>query len=416
MSFDKMTIRDLPLAGKTVLVRADYNVPLSEEGGKQTIHDDYRIVMSLPTVQYLREQGCKVVLCAHLGRPDGKPDARYSLEPVAQRLADYLHTPVRFVPACVGDRVRQAVKGMSPGEVILLENLRFHAEEEANDAAFARQLAGSSLADYFVQDGFGVVHRAHASTEAVTHHLPSVAGLLLERECSVLGRVAHRPRRPFSVVLGGAKISDKVQVVEQFIKKADKVIIGGAMANNFLAWQGYQIGKSKFDEEAVRIVERIMHKLCGEVHDHRMCVQQNEKLLLPLDVAVGAEVSADAQRVNKPLTDVAADDYILDVGEATIAAMEKFLEGSATVLWNGTLGYAEVPAFAAGSAALAAWLAGHKDSLESVVGGGDTADFVLRWDAAHGDSFSHVSTGGGASLELLSGKTLPGVAALLGKK
>lgn len=405
MAFTKLTIRDVPLTGKTVLLRADYNVPLVEQGGRMVIHDDYRVVMSLPTLRYLLEHDCRVVICAHLGRPDGKVDAKLSLEPVAQRLADDLHRPVHFVPACIGDKVKQVVKAMPPASLVLLENLRFHPEEEANDETFARQLATDSGADYFVQDGFGVVHRAHASTEAVTHFLPSVAGLLLEREVSVLTKVADAPERPFSVVLGGAKISDKVQVVEDFIKKADKVVIGGAMANDFLAWQHHPIGRSRFDQAAESVVGRIMQHLD---RDGTM-----GKLLLPLDVAVAADDGPDAARVVKQLDDVAETDRILDIGDATIIAMEQFLEGSKTVLWNGTLGYAESAQFATGSAALASWLAARKGQLESVIGGGDTADYALRWDGKHGASFSHVSTGGGASLELLSGEKLPGVEALL---
>lgn len=414
MTINSMTVRDVPLAGKTVLVRADYNVPLVERDGRWEIHNDYRIVMSLPTLQYLREQGCKIVICAHLGRPDGQPDQRYSLEPVAQRLADYLKAPVSFVPVTVGDRVTQTVKSLPSGGIALLENLRFQPQEEANDSAFAKQLASDSQADYFVQDGFGVVHRAHASTEAITHCLPSVAGLLLERECNTLQEVAQRPRRPFAVVLGGAKISDKVTVVQQFIKMADTVIIGGAMANNFLTWQGYNIGKSKHDDAADQVVARIMRAFCAEHHDHRSCLTTHDKLLLPLDVAVAKSIAADAPRQVKALEAVEADDIILDIGDATIAAVAQRLEGSAMVLWNGTLGYAELPAFAAGSAAVADWLATHPATM-SVIGGGDTADYVLSWDAKGGASFGHVSTGGGASLELLSGEILPGVAALLPK-
>ncbi len=419
MGFTKMTVRDAPLYGKTVLVRADYNVPLAHNGDTITIHDDYRIAMSLPTIQYLREQNCTVVICAHLGRPDGAPKPELSLEPIAQRLADFLHAPVHFVPATIGDTVTQTIKSLPHGSVVLLENLRFHPEEEANDEQFARALARDSTADYFVQDGFGVVHRAHASTDAVTHYLPSVAGLLVERECTILDKVAHHPARPFAVVLGGAKISDKIGLVQDFVKKADKVVIGGAMANNFLAWAGYPIGASKFDEDASKIVDGIMEVICGDQHDHKMCVGSNKKLLLPVDVAVTKQITDDmsqAKRVVKTLDAVADDDIIVDLGDASIAALPGFLDGSKTVLWNGTLGYAEAPAFANGSAALAQWLADNRLKLESVVGGGDTADFVLKWDTKkHGASFTHVSTGGGASLELLSGEKLPGIEALLNK-
>lgn len=396
-----------------MLLRADYNVPLEEDG---SIGDDYRIKQSLPTLQYLREQRCKIIVISHLGRPKGKTDKALSLEPVAQRLADLMGKPVPFVPDCVGDRAKQAVKHMQQGSVTLLENLRFHAGEEANDDGFARQLAKTTGADYLVQDGFGAAHRAHASTEAITGHLPSMAGLLLEKEYVNLVQIRDHPKRPLAAVLGGAKISDKIQVVEDFIAKADKVVISGAMANNFLQWEGYPVGKSKVETGMERTVARIIHDVCGEQHDHRGCLRRNGRFMLPVDVAVAKTLEGGAPREVKPVEDVTDDDYILDIGDATIEWILKHLEGSHTVLWSGTLGMTEQDNFAHGSARLALYLAQHKDQLRSVIGGGDTADFVLHWDGAHGGSFGHVSTGGSASLELLAGETLPGVEALLDKK
>lgn len=408
--FRKQTIRNLPLEGKVVLLRADYNLPLEADG---SIADDFRLRQSLPTLHYLLEQRATVVICSHLGRPGGKPDKKLSLEPVAQYLANLLHVPVHFVPDCVGDRVAQTVKNIQKPAVLLLENVRFHAEEEQNDEAFAKQLAVSSGASYFVQDGFGVAHRAHASTEAITRFLPSVAGLLLEKEVTTLEKVRDNPARPLAVVLGGAKVSDKIQVVEHFVKTADRVVIGGAMANNFFQWQGSKVGKSKVEADQEQVVERIARLVCSDIHDHRFCMQQNQKLFLPQDVATAKTVDETAERTSKPIDEVADDDHILDMGDASIEQMLNVLDGAKTVLWSGTLGVAELPNFAHGSARLCLWLAQHKNELTSVVGGGDTVDFALHWDAAHGASFSHVSTGGSASLELLASQKLPGVEALL---
>lgn len=413
MIFPKQTIRDLPLHGKTVLVRADYNVPLETDG---SIADDYRITQSLPTLQYLMEQDCKIVICAHLGRPENQRNLKFSLEPVAQYLANLIRVPVHFVPECVGDRTKQTIKHAGANSITLLENLRFHPEEEANDEAFARQMAADCGADYFVQDGFGIVHRAHASTDAITRALPSAAGLLLEKEYANLVQVRDHPKRPLVVVMGGAKISDKITVVDDFAKKADKVIIGGAMANNFLKWEGYSVGKSKVEEGVEKIISQIIHDVCGENHDHKVCLRHNPRFLLPSDVATAKTLDDGVVRTVKKVEDIEDDDYVLDIGDKTIEEMIRSLAGAKTVLWNGTLGLAEHDNFAHGSARLALWLAQHKTEVKSVIGGGDTADFALHWDAAHGDSFGHVSTGGGASLDLLAGKILPGIDALLDKK
>lgn len=403
--FYKKTIDDVPLDGKKVLVRADYNVPLSSDG---TIQDDYRIRSSLPTLQALLERNCTLILLSHLGRPEGKPTAKLSLAPVAHRLAELLGRPVRFVEESVGDVVSVAATRAKPGDIVLLENLRFHAEEEANDPVFAKQLAHDTQAEYFVQDGFGVVHRAHASTSAITQFLPSVAGKLLEREYTVLSGVVQEPDRPLVAVLGGAKVSDKIKVVERFVTIADKVLVGGAMANNFLKFRGYPVGKSLIEDG----IEATVSSIYAAVEQKVGKDQVDEFLRIPEDVAVAHSLDEDARRVVVDRRDVAADEIILDAGPRTMDVFDSELQHARTVVWNGTLGRAEVSQFAHGSARLALTLATHPD-ITSVVGGGDTADFVLHWDAAGGASFSHVSTGGGASLELLAGEPMPGIDALM---
>ncbi|HET6622869.1 MAG TPA: phosphoglycerate kinase [Candidatus Saccharimonadales bacterium] len=400
VGLNKKTIVQVPLDGQTVLVRADYNVPLDSKG---QIADDYRMQMSLPTLKNLLSRGCRVVICAHLGRPDGKPNSTYSLEPVAHHLVELLGQPVKFVSDCVGDKAMQASRRLKKGEVLLLENLRFHPEEEANDRQFAKSLAKASRASYFVQDGFGVVHRAHASTSAITEFLPSVAGKLLEKEVTTITRAMEKPERPLVAVLGGAKISDKIGLVERFVKIADRVVIGGAMANTFLTDKGVDIGAS-LSETDLQDVIRLIYKAAGD---------QTDKLILPEDVAVGKTTDQAEPRREVELDQIAADDKILDIGPKTIEKVAAAVDTAKTVVWNGTLGYAELDQFAHGSARTALELARRRGQVESIIGGGDTADFVINWDANHGASFSHVSTGGGASLELMAGQKLPGVEALL---
>ena len=303
ISFSKKTIRDTPLSGKTVLVRADYNVPLLEDG---TIGDDFRIVSSLPTLKYLINQQCKIVICSHLGRPDGKVNPAESMEVVAKRLQELLDRPVDFVNESIGDRVIQASKRLRPGHVLLLENLRFHAGEEANDPAFAETLAQNSGASYFVQDGFGVVHRAHASTSAITQYLPSVAGLLLEKECTIINTVMSHPERPMVAILGGAKISDKIGVIEKFVAIADTVVIGGAMANTFLKYKGYEIGKSLHEDGLGNVMDRIYNaanKKTDTVEDF---------IILPTDVAVAQSLDKTERRSVVAIADVQPSEYILN--------------------------------------------------------------------------------------------------------
>ncbi|MGH7196724.1 MAG: phosphoglycerate kinase [Candidatus Saccharimonadales bacterium] len=403
--FSKKTVKDVPIERQTVLVRADYNVPLNDNG---TIADDYRIRASLPTLKYLIHAGCKVVVCSHLGRPEGTVNPKFSLESVAVRLGELLGEPVGFVPECIGDRVKVAVKHLANSRVLLLENLRFHPGEEQNDQTFAKQLAESSGATYFVQDGFGVVHRAHASTDAITHVLPSVAGLLIEKEVKTITAAMQNPPRPLVAVLGGAKISDKIKVIERFVELADQIVIGGAMANTFLKYKGLPIGKSVHEDGQEPVLERIYSAARAKVGD-----KVDEFILLPVDVAVAPELSTDHRRTIVSAHDVTEDEYILDLGPKSTENMLAHIKNAHSVIWNGTLGLAEHEAFAYSSAKLATALAQQKAHTFSLVGGGDTADFVLHWDSHKGASFGHVSTGGGASLQLMAGDTLPGVAALM---
>lgn len=404
MSFFKKTINSVPLQGETVLLRADYNVPLKPDG---TIADDFRVRASLPTVKKLLADGCKVVIISHLGRPEGR-DKKLSLEPVAQRLAELLGEPVRFVDQAVGDKVKMAVKRAPKRSVIVLENLRFYPGEEANDEQFARDLAESSGARYFVQDGFGVVHRAHASTSAITLQLPSVSGLLLEREYTVITDAMKAPERPFVAVMGGAKVSDKIKVIEAFVKVADQIVISGAMANTFLAYKGLSLGKSKLETDAHETLDGIYAAAREKVGADKV----DEFIVLPTDLAVAHAFEASEPRQNVAVDAVQPDEMALDIGDKSIETLVDIVAKARTVIWNGTLGIAEFPNFAHGSARLALALATNP-KITSIIGGGDTADFVLNWDAKKGASFSHVSTGGGASLDLMAGKKLPGIESLL---
>lgn len=408
-NFYKLTMNDVPIAGKTVLVRADYNVPLTDDG---KVADDYRIKMSVPTIKKLLANKCKVVIVSHLGRPDGEVNEKYSLAPVAVRLQELLGVPVTFMDECVGDKVYMQVKNTPNASVTLLENLRFHPQEEANDMDFARQLAKQTRADYFVQDGFGVVHRAHASTSAITQFLPSVAGLLLEREYSTITSAMKAPERPLVAVLGGAKVSDKITVIEALVDVADTIIIGGAMANTFLEHRGLAMGKSKRESGQGEVIDAIYRKAANKVGQDKV----DDFIVLPVDLGVGGSADQTATRQNVPVTAVPENAMALDLGPETAKVIDSVVRRAHTVIWNGTLGFAEVPAFATSSAALAQVLADNNQSITSVIGGGDTADFVIHWDAQVGASFSHVSTGGGASLELMAGDKLPGIEALLDAK
>ncbi len=403
--FFKQTVRDVPLEGKTVLVRVDYNVPLDDKG---RIRDDLRIRASLPTLQYLLDRGCKVVLISHLGRPDGKRNERYSMRPVAKRLATLLNRDVRLSDDCMGDRAYQTVKTAPKNSVILLENVRFYPGEEQDDEEFARKLAKASTADYFVQDGFGVVHRAHASTDAITHYLPSVAGLLLEHEYMTLTEAVEAPKRPLVALLGGAKVSDKIAIIERFVNKADTILIGGAMANTFLEYKGYDVGASVCEAGQHKVLETIYRAAEQKVG----AAVVDDFIMIPSDVAVARKIDSTEPRRTVTVDAIAKDDIALDIGEVTIERFVKVIEAAGTVIWNGPVGYSELKNFSHGSARIAPALASHP-AITSVIGGGDTADFVLKWDGHDGASFSHVSTGGGAGLELMAGEKLPGVEVLL---
>jgi phosphoglycerate kinase len=403
VGFPKLTIRDVPLEGQTVLVRVDYNLPFNSKG---KISDDSRIKASLPTLEYLLARHCKIVIMSHLGRPEGR-DKSFSLEPIAERLRELTGRKVEFVDDCVGDKVTQAVKKTSRDVLVLLENTRFYKEDEANDPDFAKKIATSTGARYFVQDCFGVAHRAHASIEAITQYIPSVAGFLLEREYEVIANAMQNPKRPLVAVLGGAKISDKIQVIERFVDVADKIIIGGAMANTFLAYKGFEMGASVKEDDQTKVLDRIYQaahkKLDGSI---------DEFIVLPTDVAVATEISPKNKRRVVKLGAIKKDELALDIGDESIERLVEEIKGAQTVIWNGTLGYAEFPEFAHASARLALALA-TQTKTASIIGGGDTADFVLKWSGGEGSGFTHISTGGGASLELMSGAKLPGIESLL---
>ena len=394
---NKMTIRDAALDGKRVLTRVDFNVPLDDA---QEITDDTRIVASLPTINALLERGASVILMSHLGRPKGKPNPVYSLRPVAARLSTLLGRDVSFAPDCVGAAVDAMAAALRPGDVLLLENLRFHAEEEANDEAFARQLA--ALGDLFVNDAFGSAHRAHASTEGVTRFLtPALAGLLMEKEIDYLGRAVGDPERPYLAILGGAKISGKIDVIANLLKKVDTLLIGGGMMFTFLKAHGLEIGTSLLEEDKLDLARALLAQAKAS----------GKRLLLPVDTVVGRAFSNDTETRTVSVTDIPADMMGLDIGPDTITQFTSVIAASKTIVWNGPMGVFEMPAFARGTFAIAdALAAATRAGAVTVIGGGDSAAAVTQAGLEH--RVSHVSTGGGASLELLEGRILPGVSAL----
>jgi len=392
---NKLTIRDLDAAGKRVFVRVDFNVPL--EDGKIT--DDSRIVAALPTIRALLAQGAVVILASHLGRPDGKVLDSMRLRPVAERLSQLLKMPVPVTGDALGAGTEDAIKRLKPGEAILLENLRFHSEEEKNDPEFAKALA--SYADVYVNDAFGTAHRAHASTEGIAHLLPSYAGLLMEKEIEFLGKLMENPERPFAAIIGGAKVSGKIQVLRNLVDKVDVLVIGGGMANTFLLAQGKSVGKSLAEPDRIEDAKAIMAS--AEKH--------GTKIVLPTDVVVAKEVTRGSEYKTLPADKVPASWNIVDIGKASLEAMRKALEPARTVFWNGPLGVFEIPTFAVGTREIARFLAGRAQAGATVVvGGGDSVAAVEQQGLA--DKMTHISTGGGASLEFLEGKELPGVAVL----
>ena len=390
--FNKKTVRDIDVKGKKVLVRVDFNVPLKD--GK--VDDGTRVKAALPTIQYLLDHGAAVILCSHLGRPKGGPDPKFSLKPVAAYLSDLMGKPVAFADDCVGPVAEAAAAALKPGQVLVLENTRFHPEEEKNDLKLAEQLA--SLADVFVNDAFGSAHRAHSSTEGVTHFLPSVAGFLLEKEIKYLDQAISDPKRPFIAILGGAKISDKIGVIKNLLTKADVVLIGGGMANTFLKAQGYPVADSLVEDEALDKAREVLG-LGGN------------RLRLPVDLVLGNKFDAEADMQTIPTGPVPEGWRILDIGPETVLAYAKVIKGAGTVVWNGPMGVFEFPRFAQGTFGVAHAVA--ECGGITVIGGGDSVSAVEKAGVA--DKITHISTGGGASLEMLEGLVLPGLAALQDK-
>lgn len=388
MSFNKSTVEQADVSGKKVLVRCDFNVPLDGT----TITDDRRITEALPTIKFLLDHGAAVILASHLGRPKGVTP-EFSLMPVALRLSELLATPVPLMPDSVGPEVETKVAAMTPGQVVLLENVRFHPEEEKNDPEFAKQLA--ALADVYVNDAFGTAHRAHASTEGVAHLLPAYAGFLIKKEIDYLGKALDAPKRPFVAILGGAKVKDKIAVIDSLLPKVDKLIIGGGMAFTFLKAKGYEIGKSLLDETSLEYA-------AGLIGDH------SDKIVLPVDVVAASELTDTAATEIVADSAIPADKIGADIGPKSIEEFGAIIRGAGTVVWNGPMGVFEMTPFEVGTRSVAQALADCPGV--TIVGGGDSAAAVEQFGFA--DKVSHVSTGGGASLEFLEGKVLPGIAAL----
>lgn len=392
MNFNKKTIADIDPLGKKILMRVDFNAPI--EDGK--VSDDKRIRAALPSINYLLDHGAALILCSHLGRPAGKVQPEFSLHPLAQHLQTMVDAPVAFVEDCIGPLAEEAAAGLEAGHILLLENTRFHPGEKANSAEMAASLA--KLADVYVNDAFGSAHRAHASTEGVAHHLPSVAGLLMEKEIRYLSNALDDPARPFIAILGGAKVSDKIGVIQHLLGKADQILIGGAMANTFFKALGHNMGACLLEEDALHSAKEILD-LAGD------------KLFLPKDLVIAETFAADAAKRTMPIGDIPETWTALDIGLETVIAYSDIIHNAATVVWNGPMGVFEMPAFAKGTFALAAALAA--STAQSIVGGGDSASAIQQ--SGLEDKITHVSTGGGASLALLAGKSLPGVAALQDK-
>ena len=394
----KMTVRDIDVKGKRALVRIDFNVPLDEKTGEIT--DDNRISAALPTIKYLIEHGAKIILMSHLGRPKGKVVEGMRLGVTARRLSEILGQPVATAPDCVGPDVENMVAAMKTGDVLILENLRFHAGEEAGDVSFAQALA--RLGDIFVNDAFGAAHRAHASVSVITEYLPAVAGFLMEKEVANLGKILENPARPFAALLGGAKISDKVSMLENIMGRVDYIMVGGGMAATFLKTRSCEIGKSLLEADMLETASRLME----------MVQREKVKLMLPVDVVVADEISREARVDSVPVEKIPKDKRIVDMGPQTISNFSRELKKCRTIFWNGPVGIFEIPRFAGGTQELARLLAG-LDAM-TVIGGGSTAEAVICMGLA--EKMTFVSTGGGASLEFLSGEKLPGVEALRDKK
>lgn len=390
--FNKKSISDIDVKGKKVLVRVDFNVPIKD--GK--IMDDTRITAAIPTIQYLLDHGSAVILFSHLGRPKGQPDPQYSLVPVSKYLATLIPNKVKFAEDCIGEVAEAEAAGLKPGEVLVLENTRFYKGETENDPEMARKFA--KLADIFVNDAFGSAHRAHASTEGVAHYLPSVAGFLMEKEIRYLGQAIANPDRPFVAILGGAKISDKIGVIDNLLQKADAVLIGGGMANTFLKAQGYEMADSLLENEVIDIAKALLAK-------------GGEKLRLPIDLVLGNAFSNEAESKLTGVENVSTGWRVLDIGPATVEEFSKVISIAGTVVWNGPMGVFEMPKFANGTFGVAKAVA--MSEAITIIGGGDSVSAINQTGLA--SKVTHISTGGGASLEMLEGITLPGLAALQDK-
>jgi len=389
------TLADVDLTGKRVLVRVDYNVPQDEHGN---ITDESRIRETLPTLRLLREKGCRIVLVAHLGRPDGKPNPKLSLAPVAKALETLIGAPVAFARDTIGPDATAKAAALGPGDILLVENVRFHAEEEKNDPAFARELA--KLGDVYVNDAFGAAHRAHASTAGAAQYLPAVAGLLMEKELKALGSVLENPARPLSAIIGGAKVSTKIAVLENLLPRVDSLIVGGGMACTFLKAQGLEIGRSLLEPDRVELAGDLLKR----------AAERGASVLLPVDAVCADKIDDSARTVVVDIDKIPADMMMVDIGPKSVEAFARTIHDAKTILWNGPMGIFERKPFAAGTAGIADAVA--SSGATSIVGGGDTVAAIEQFsDAA---KFTHVSTGGGASLEFLEGRTLPGVAALQG--
>ena len=434
MGLKKKTVRDIDLQNKRVLLRADYNVPVQNG----VITDDYRIKQSLPTVKYILEQpGTSLVIISHMGRPKGPQDKENSLEPAAEALSELLGKPVRFIPDCVGDAVKQAAGNLKAGEVLLLENLRFHPEEEANSSDFSKTIIEATRAQVFVQDGFGVVHRAHASTDAIAKLIPSVAGLLLEKEADAITKVMQEPAKPLITIVGGAKITDKIDILNRFIDIADCVAVGGAMANNFLAAEGLKIGKSLVEPEAYDMAREVMEKA------RKAETERPFSFLVPVDVVVStkmdgtaptqvvdlsnhalADIEAYPKKPEPSAFEISGDKMILDIGPVSAAIIAGAIKLGKTVIWNGAMGVTETKGlagthnpFAHGTKVIVEAMIGtnppHQNRPFTLIGGGDTVGYIEEQGLV--EEFGHVSTGGGASLELMAGRSLPGIEVLADK-
>ena len=394
---NKKTVRDIDVKGKKVLVRCDFNVPLDEN---KKITDNRRIVGAIPTIKYLLDNDCKVILCSHLGRPKGEVKKEFSLEPVAKELSRLLDREVKLADDIIGESAKSLTANMQNGEVVLLENVRFDAREEANDPEFAKELA--SMAELYVNDAFGTAHRAHASTAGVAAYLPAVAGFLMEKELNFLGTTLENPERPFMAILGGKKVSDKIGVIDSLLEKVDTLMIGGGMAYTFFKAMGYNVGNSICELDKLDLAKELMEKAKAK----------GVKLMLPIDTKVGKEFSADTESKTVKYTEIPDGWEGFDIGEETIKMYEEELSKAKTVIWNGPVGLFEFDQFAIGTNSIAKYL-GSLEGVTTIIGGGDSAAAIEKLGI--GDKFTHISTGGGASLEFLEGKKLPGVECLLDK-